>query len=94
MDKAEEFPAENIRQMAELGLLGLPYPEKYGGGGGDYLSYAIAVEEIARACGSTALIYAAHVSLGCAPIYYFGTEEQKNRWLPHLCSGRAWGHLA
>ncbi len=88
VDKNEEFPAENIRKMAELGLLGLPWPEKYGGGGGDYLSYAIAVEEIARACGSTALIYAAHVSLGCAPIYYFGTEEQKQKWLPHLCSGR------
>jgi butyryl-CoA dehydrogenase len=88
VDKSEEFPAENIRGMAELGLLGLPYPEKYGGGGGDYVSYAIAVEEIARACGSTALIYAAHVSLGCAPIDYFGTEEQKQRWLPHLCSGQ------
>ena len=88
VDKTEEFPAENIRKMAELGLLGLPYPEKYGGGGGDYLSFAIAVEEVARACGSTALIYAAHVSLGCGPIYYFGTEEQKQRWLPHLCSGK------
>ena len=91
VDKTEEFPAENIRKMAELGLLGLPYPEKYGGGGGDYLSYAIAVEEVARACGSTGLIYAAHVSLGCGPIYYFGTEEQKQRWLPHLCSGRGLG---
>lgn len=91
VDKSEEFPAENIRKMAELGLLGLPYPEKYGGGGGDYLSYAIAVEEVARACGSTALIYAAHVSLGCGPIYYFGTEEQKQRWLPHLCSGKGLG---
>jgi len=88
VDKAEEFPAESIRKMAELGLLGLPYPEKYGGGGGDYLSYAIAVEEVARACGSTALIYAAHVSLGCGPIYCFGTEEQKQKWLPHLCSGK------
>jgi butyryl-CoA dehydrogenase len=88
VDETEEFPAENIREMAELGLLGLPYPEEYGGGGGDYLSYAIAVEEIARACGSTALIYAAHVSLGCSPIYAFGTEEQKQRWLPHLCSGQ------
>jgi butyryl-CoA dehydrogenase len=87
VDKTEEFPAENIRKMAELGLLGLPYPEKYGGGGGDYLSYAIAVEEIARACGSTALVYAAHVSLGCGPIYHFGTDAQKQRWLPHLCSG-------
>ncbi len=91
VDKTEEFPAENIRKMAELGLLGLPYPEKYGGGGGDYLSYAIAVEEVARACGSTALIYAAHVSLGCGPIYYFGTEEQKQKWLPHLCSGKGLG---
>jgi butyryl-CoA dehydrogenase len=88
VDQTEEFPAENIRQMAELGLLGLPYPEKYGGGDGDYLSYAIAVEEIARACGSTALIYAAHVSLGCGPIYSFGNEEQKQKWLPRLCSGK------
>ena len=91
VDKSEEFPAENIRKMAELGLLGLPYPEEYGGGGGDYVSYAIAVEEIARACGSTALIYAAHVSLGCGPIYYFGTEAQKQKWLPVLCSGRGLG---
>jgi len=91
VDKTEEFPADNIRKMAELGLLGLPYPEKYGGGGGDYLSFAIAVEEVARACGSTALIYAAHVSLGCAPIYYFGTEEQKQKWLPHLCCGKGLG---
>jgi butyryl-CoA dehydrogenase len=88
VDKTEEFPADNIRRMAELGLLGLPYPEEYGGGGGDYVSYAIAVEEIARSCGSTALVYAAHVSLGCGPIYYFGTEEQKKRWLPQLCSGQ------
>jgi len=91
VDKSEEFPADNLRKMAELGLLGLPYPEKYGGGGGDYLSYAIAVEEIARACGSTALIYAAHVSLGCGPIYSFGTEEQKKKWLPRLCSGQGLG---
>jgi len=91
VDRSEEFPADNIRKMAELGLLGLPYPEEYGGGGGGYLSFAIAVEEIARACGSTALIYAAHVSLGCGPIYYFGTEEQKQTWLPGLCSGRGLG---
>ncbi|HSR29751.1 MAG TPA: acyl-CoA dehydrogenase family protein, partial [Anaerolineae bacterium] len=88
IDKTEEFPADNIQKMAGLGLLGLPYPEEYGGGGGDYLSYAIAVEEIARACGSTALIYAAHVSLGCGPIYNFGTPEQKQKWLPRLCSGQ------
>jgi alkylation response protein AidB-like acyl-CoA dehydrogenase len=69
----------------------LPYPEDYGGGDGDYVSYAIAVEEIARACGSTALIYAAHVSLGCGPLYAFGTEEQKQKWLPSLCSGQELG---
>ncbi len=88
VDKTEEFPSDNIQKMAELGLLGLPYPEEYGGGGGDYLGYAIAVEEIARACGSTALIYVAHVSLGCGPIYDFGSEEQKRKWLPRLCSGQ------
>jgi alkylation response protein AidB-like acyl-CoA dehydrogenase len=87
VDKSEEFPTSNIRQMGELGLMGLPYPEDYGGGGGDCVSYAIAVEEIGRACGSTGLIYAAHVSLGCGPIYYFGTETQKRTWLPRLCSG-------
>ncbi|MGC9332966.1 MAG: acyl-CoA dehydrogenase [Anaerolineae bacterium] len=91
VDKTAEFPADNVRKMAALGLLGLPYPEEYGGGGGNYLSYAIAVEEIARACGSTALIYAAHVSLGCGPIYSFGTEQQKQRWLPLLCSGEELG---
>ncbi len=91
VDKTEEYPAENIRKMAALGLMGLPYPEEYGGGGGDYVSYAIAVEEIARACGSTALIFAAHVSLGCGPIYYFGSEAQKQKWLPRLCSGQGLG---
>jgi butyryl-CoA dehydrogenase len=91
VDGTEEYPAENILQMAQLGLMGLPYPEAYGGGGGDYLCYAIAVEEIARACGSTALIYAAHISLGCGPIYAFGTEEQKRKWLPRLCSGQGLG---
>jgi butyryl-CoA dehydrogenase len=68
--------------------MGLPCSEEYGGGGGDYVSYAIDVEEIARACGSTALIYAAHISLGCGPIYDFGTEEQKQKWLRRLCSGK------
>jgi butyryl-CoA dehydrogenase len=91
VDTSEEFPADNIHKMAKLGLLGLPYPEKYGGGGGDYLSYAISVEEIARACGATALIFAAHVSLGCGPIYSFGSEEHKQRWLPRLCSGQGLG---
>jgi butyryl-CoA dehydrogenase len=91
VDKTEEFPTDNLQKMAELGLLGLPYAEEYGGGGGDYLGYAIAVEEVARACGSTALIYVAHVSLGCGPIYEFGSEEQKQKWLPRLCSGQGFG---
>ena len=88
VDSTEAFPVENIDRLAQLGLMGLPYPEAYGGGGGDYVSYALAVEEIARGCGSTALVYAAHVSLGCGPIYAFGNEEQKQKWLPRLCSGQ------
>ena len=88
VDSTEAFPEENIDRLAQLGLMGLPYPEAYGGGGGDYDSYALAVEEIARGCGSTALVYAAHVSLGCGPIYAFGNEEQKQKWLPRLCSGQ------
>jgi butyryl-CoA dehydrogenase len=91
VDSTEEFPADNVRMLADLGLMGLPYPEEYDGGGGDYVSYAIAVEEVARACGSTALIYAAHVSLGCGPIYTFGTREQKENWLPRLCRGQGLG---
>jgi butyryl-CoA dehydrogenase len=91
VDKSEQFPAENVRRLGELGLLGLPFSERYGGGGGDNLSYAIAVEEVARACGSTALIFAAHVSLGTAPIHSFGSEEQKQKWLPRLCSGKGLG---
>ena len=91
VDKSEQFPAENVRRLGELGLLGLPFSERYGGGGGDNLSYAIAVEEVARACGSTALIFAAHVSLGTAPIHNFGSEEQKQEWLPRLCSGQGLG---
>ena len=62
--------------MGELGLLGIPFPEEYGGSGGDTVSYALAVEEIGRACGGTGLSYLATISLGASPIYYFGTEEQ------------------
>ncbi len=91
VDETARFPAENFQKMAELGLLGLPYPEKYGGAGGDTVSYALTVEELARACGSTALSYAAHVSLGCAPFYLFGTEAQKQKYLTHLASGKGLG---
>src|SRR5881296_4769976 len=81
LDENEEFPADIVKQMGELGFMGLPYPEEYGGAGLDTLCYAIAVEEIARACGSTAITLAAHVSLGCGPVSAVGTEEQKQRFL-------------
>jgi alkylation response protein AidB-like acyl-CoA dehydrogenase len=91
IDKTGAFPVDILRQMAELGLMGLPIAEEYGGAGSDYLSYCMALEEISRACGSTGLTYEAHISLGCMPIYYFGTEEQKREYLPQLCSGQSIG---
>src|SRR5687767_2097513 len=75
LDTTGRFPVETFKRMGELGLMGIPIPNQYGGSGGDMLSFAIAVEEIGRACGSTGLSYAAAVSLGACPIYYFGTEE-------------------
>ncbi|MCS6840375.1 MAG: acyl-CoA dehydrogenase [Roseiflexus sp.] len=94
VDETGEFPAETFRKMAELGLMGLPFPEEYGGAGADSISTAIAIEEIARACGSTALTYAAHLGLGCAPIAMFGTEEQKRRFLRPAAEGRFLGAFA
>ncbi|MGH7731226.1 MAG: acyl-CoA dehydrogenase [Candidatus Eiseniibacteriota bacterium] len=91
LDENEEFPADIVKQMGELGFLGLPFPEEYGGAGLDTLAYVIAVEEIARACGSTAITLAAHVSLGCGPIYMIGTEEQKQRYLTPMAKGEAIG---
>jgi butyryl-CoA dehydrogenase len=91
LDEKEEFPTDIVRQMADLGFLGLPYPEKYGGAGLDNLAYVIAVEEIARACGSTAITLAAHVSLGCGPVYEAGTEEQKMKFLVPMAKGEALG---
>ncbi|MDA3128567.1 acyl-CoA dehydrogenase [Aliibacillus thermotolerans] len=90
-DEKAIFPEETFKQMGELGLLGIPFPEKYGGSGGDTISYALAVEEIGKACGGTGLSYAAAVSLGASPIYYFGTEEQKEEHLVPLASGKALG---
>ncbi|HET9950747.1 MAG TPA: acyl-CoA dehydrogenase family protein, partial [Candidatus Eisenbacteria bacterium] len=86
-DETGEFPWENIRKMRELGLFGMTFPPEYGGAGLDTLSYAIAVEEISRACASTGITLAAHTSLGTWPIYAFGTDEQKRKYLPALCSG-------
>ena len=87
IDEEQTFPHEIIRKMGELGLMGIPFPESYGGAGMDNLSYTIAVEEISKVCGSTGLTLAAHISLGCWPIFAFGTDEQKQKYLPHLCSG-------
>ncbi|WP_181765879.1 acyl-CoA dehydrogenase family protein [Streptomyces albidus (ex Kaewkla and Franco 2022)] len=86
-----EFPYEIVRQMGEMGLFGLPFPEEYGGMGGDYLALCIALEELARVDSSVAITLEAGVSLGAMPIFRFGTEEQKREWLPRLCSGEMLG---
>ncbi|MDV2580717.1 acyl-CoA dehydrogenase family protein [Alkalibacillus haloalkaliphilus] len=91
IDVKAEFPEDIFKEMGELGLLGIPYPEEYGGSGGDTVTYALAVEEIGRVCGSTGLSYAASVSLGSSPIYQFGTEEQKQEFLIPLAQGKALG---
>jgi len=92
MDREARFPYEIVAKMAELGLLGLPFPEAYGGAGADTVSYALAVMEIARIDASTAITLAAHVSLGATPFYLFGTEAQKQRYLVPLARGeRLWG---
>ncbi len=87
IDRDERFPEESISKLAELGILGMTIPEELGGSGTDTLSYAVAVEEIARVCGSTALIVAAHVSLACQPILLFGSQMQKERYLVPMASG-------
>ncbi|MDQ2622821.1 MAG: acyl-CoA dehydrogenase family protein [Actinomycetota bacterium] len=88
LDRTKTFPYEIVGRMAELGLMGIPFPEEYGGSGSDILSYALAVEELARIDSSVAITMAAHTSLGTTPIYNWGTEEQKQEWLPALCSGK------
>jgi alkylation response protein AidB-like acyl-CoA dehydrogenase len=88
LDRDHRFPYELVAELAELGLMGIPIPEEWGGAGADTLSYAIAVEELARVDSSVAVTVAAHTSLGTMPIVLFGTQEQKERWLPELASGR------
>jgi alkylation response protein AidB-like acyl-CoA dehydrogenase len=88
LDREHRFPYELVTELAELGLMGMPVPEEYGGAGTDTLSYAIAVEELTRVDSSVAITMAAHTSLGTMPILLFGNEEQKQRWLPDLASGR------
>jgi alkylation response protein AidB-like acyl-CoA dehydrogenase len=87
LDRTGEFPMKNFQEMAHLGLTGIPVPDEYGGAGADILSQILAVEEIAKACGSTALTLAAHTSLGTMPIVDFGNEEQKRRYVPPLARG-------
>ena len=85
------FPYDIVRQMGEMGLFGLPFPEDYGGMGGDYFALCLAIEELARVDSSVAITLEAGVSLGAMPIYRFGTEEQKRQWLPELTAGRMLG---
>ena len=91
VDETGKMRMETFQKLGNLGLLGIPFPEKYGGAGGDTISYCIAVEEIGKACGGTGLSYAANTSLGASPIYYFGTEEQKQKWLVPMAKGEALG---
>ena len=91
VDEEHRFPKETIEQMAELGLMGIPYPEELGGSGMNYQCYAIAVEEISRACGSTGVILSAHTSLTCDPIYKFGNPEQHEKFLKPMAQGKKIG---
>jgi short-chain 2-methylacyl-CoA dehydrogenase len=91
LDREKRFPYEIVAKLGELGLMGIPFPEEYGGGGGDSLAYALAVEELTRIDSSVAITLCAHTSLGTQPVYLFGTEEQKREWLPQLCSGEKLG---
>jgi len=90
-DKTKEFPLDVFKKLSDLGVMGLPFPEEYGGGGADTVSFAIVVEELSRACGSTGITYSAHVSLGGAPIHLFGTPEQKEKYLVPICTGESFG---
>ncbi|MCH8928504.1 MAG: acyl-CoA dehydrogenase [Candidatus Marinimicrobia bacterium] len=87
IDEEERFPLETVAKMFDLGLMGIPFSPEYGGAGMDYVSYAIAVEELSKVCVSTGITLAAHISLGVGPIYYFGNEEQKKKYLPKLTQG-------
>jgi short/branched chain acyl-CoA dehydrogenase len=91
LDRTKSFPYDIVRQLGDLGLMGIPFPEEYGGSGGDSLAYAIAVEELTRVDSSVAITMCAHTSLGTQPVYLFGTEEQKQRLMPDLTAGRKLG---
>ena len=91
IDQEHRFPVETVEKMAKYGLLGVPFPTEYEGAGGDHISYAITVEELSRVCASTGVICSAHTSLCCWPIFNWGNEEQKKKYLPDLLSGRKLG---
>ena len=91
LDRTKAFPYAIVEQLGKLNLMGIPFPEEYGGGGGDTLAYALAVEELTRVDSSVAITLCAHTSLGTQPMYLFGNEEQKREWLPRLCSGERLG---
>lgn len=90
-DRSKEFPTEIFKQLSGMGMMGLPFDEKYGGAGADTTSFAIVTEELSRACASTGITYSAHISLGGAPLNLFGTEEQKEKYLAPICSGESFG---
>ena len=87
-DEQERFPVETVKLLGRYGFMGIPYPKEYGGAGGDTLAYVMAIEELSKVCGTTGVVVSAHTSLCCGPIYEFGTEEQKRKYLPDLLSGR------
>ena len=91
IDKEHRFPVETVEKMAKYGLLGIPFPTEFGGAGGDHISYAITVEELSRVCASTGVICSAHTSLCCWPIFNYGTQAQKEKYLPDLLSGKKLG---
>lgn len=91
IDEEERFPIENVRKMSELGMMGIPFESKYGGSDGDNLSYILAVEELSKVCATTGVILSAHTSLCCNPIYAYGTEEQKMKYLVPLAKGEKLG---
>jgi alkylation response protein AidB-like acyl-CoA dehydrogenase len=91
LDREHRFPYEIVAKLADLNLMGIPFPQEYGGGGGDSLAYALAVEELTRVDSSVAITLCAHTSLGTQPIYLFGSEEQKQEWMPRLCAGEVLG---
>jgi short/branched chain acyl-CoA dehydrogenase len=91
LDRTKSFPYEIVAKLGALGLMGIPFPQEYGGGGGDTLAYVLAVEELTRVDSSVAITLCAHTSLGTQPIYLFGSEEQRREWLPQLCSGTKLG---